>query len=93
MLPHPLNNFQIQNYYQNKSQFNDVYSKRNLPKIKDWIYVTNFGEFKSKGIHWKALSVNGNNETHFDGFGVEHTPKEIKKFIGNKNIIENIYSI
>ena len=26
-------------------------------------------------------------------FGVEHIPKEIMKFIGNKNIITNIYRI
>ena len=93
MPPHPLNNFEIQNYYQNESEFNDVYSKSNLPKIKDWIYITNLEEFKSIRIHWKAFSVNGNNEIHFDSFGVEHIPKEIKKFIGNKNIIENIHSI
>ena len=31
--------------------------------------------------------------TYFDSFGVEHIPKEIKKFIGNKNIITNIYRI
>ena len=30
---------------------------------------------------------------YFDSFGVEHTPKEIKTFIGNKNIITNIYRI
>ena len=30
---------------------------------------------------------------HFDSFGVEHIPKDIKKFIGNKNIITNIYRI
>ena len=29
--------------------------------------------------------------TYFDSFGVEHIPKEIKKFINNKNIIANIY--
>ena len=28
--------------------------------------------------------------TYFDNFGVEHIPKEIKKFIGNTNIITNI---
>ena len=33
------------------------------------------------------------NEIYFDSFGVEHIPKEIKKFIGDKNIITNIYSI
>ena len=30
---------------------------------------------------------------YFDNFGVEHIPKEIKKFIGNKNIITNTYRI
>ena len=29
----------------------------------------------------------------FDNFGVEHTSKEIKKFIGNKNIKTNIHRI
>ena len=28
---------------------------------------------------------------YFDSFEVEHIPKEIKKFIENKNIITNIY--
>ena len=37
--------------------------------------------------------MNGNNVTHFDRFKVEHIPKEIKKSIGNKNIITNIYKI
>ena len=31
--------------------------------------------------------------TYFDSFGVEHIPKEIKKFITHKNIITNIYRI
>ena len=35
-------------------------------------------------------NVNGNNTIYFDSFGVEHFPKEIKKFIGNKNITTNI---
>ena len=33
------------------------------------------------------------NVTYFDSFGVEHTPKEIKIFIGNKNIRTYIYRI
>ena len=37
--------------------------------------------------------MNAENVTYFDSFGVEHIPKEIKKFIGNKNIITNIYRI
>ena len=34
MPPHPLTNFEIQKY-QNKSKFNDFYSRNNLCKIKD----------------------------------------------------------
>ena len=37
-----------------------------------------------------ALYVNDNNVIYFDSFGVEHIPKEIRKFIGNKNISTNI---
>ena len=33
------------------------------------------------------------NVTNFDNFGVKHIPKEIRKFIENKNIITNIYRI
>ena len=37
--------------------------------------------------------MNAKNVTYFDSFGIEHIPKEIKKFIRNKNIIRNIYRI
>ena len=37
--------------------------------------------------------MNANNIVYFDSFGVEHVPKEITKFIRNKNIITNIYRI
>ena len=54
---------------------------------------------KSVGTHWMALFVNFNNwgefydATYCDSFGIEHIPKEIKKFIGNKHVITNIYRI
>ena len=34
-----------------------------------------------------------NNVTYFDSFGVEHIPKESKKFVGNKNIQGNTFRI
>ena len=40
-----------------------------------------------------ALHSNNKTVTYFDSFGVEHIPKEIKKFINNKNIIPNIFRI
>ena len=91
MPPHP--NFEIQKYYQNEPKFNDVYSRNNLPKIKDEACVINLDDFKSIGTHWIDFYVNNNNVTYFDSFGVEHIPKGINKFIGNKNIITNIYRI
>ena len=36
------------------------------------------------------MYVNDNNVTYFDSFELEHIPKEIKKFIGNKNVVTNI---
>ena len=35
--------------------------------------------------------MNGDNVTYLDGFGIEHIPKEIRMFIGNKNITANIF--
>ena len=52
MLPHPLTNFGMQKYYQNELKFNGVYSRNNLPRIKDLTYVINLSECKSIEIHW-----------------------------------------
>ena len=93
MPPHSLTNFEIQKYYQNEPKFNGVYSRNNLPKIKDRAYVINLDEYKSIGNHWIALYVHNINVTYFDSFGVQDIPKDIKKFIGDKNIITNIYRI
>ena len=35
--------------------------------------------------------MNGHVIIHFESFGVEHIPQEIKTYIGNKNIITSIY--
>ena len=97
MPPNPLTNFEIQKYYQNEPKFNGVYSRNNLSKVKDEVYIINLDDFKSIGTHWIALYVNTNKIVYFDSivysFRVEHIPKEIKKFIGSKNIITNIYRI
>ena len=94
MPPHPLTNFEIQKYYQNESKFNGVYLRGNLPdKIKDGACIINLDEYSDIGTHWLALYVSNKDVTYFDSFGVEHIPKEIKKFICNKNIKANIFRI
>ena len=101
---HPLTNFEIQEYYQNEPRFNGVFSRDNLPNIiKNGAYVINLDEYHDIGTHWVALYmqstsvddtyVNSKIVTYFDSFGVEHTPKEIMKFINRKEIITNIYRI
>ena len=93
MPPHPLTNFEIQKCYQNKPRFNGDYSRDNLPeKVKDGAYVINLDEYADIGKHWIALIFNRSEIAYFDSFGVEHVPKEIKKFIGNKYITANISS-
>ena len=87
MTPQPLQNFEIQTYYQNEPRFNGVYSRDNLlNEIKNGAYIINLDKHSDNGTHWIALYVNDKIATYFDGFGVEHIPKEIKKIINNKNM-------
>ena len=94
MPSHPLTNFEIQRYYQNEPRFNGVFSRNNLPeKIKDGEYVIDLDEYADAGTPWIALFCNRNEIVYFNSFGVEHVPKEIKEFIGNKNIKANIFRV
>ena len=62
----PLTNFEIQKYYQDKSRFDGVFSRNNLPKkIKDGAYVINLDEYADVGIYWIALFCNRNKIAFF----------------------------
>ena len=93
--PHPLTNFEIQEYYQNEPRFDGAFSRDNLPNsIKNGAYVINLDEYHHIGTHWVASYLNNKTIIYFDSFGVEYIPKEIIKFIGNnKKIITYIYRI
>ena len=94
MMPLPLTNFEMQTCYENEPRFNGVYSRNNLPKkIKGGAYVINLDEYADVGTHWIALFCNRNEIVYFDSFGVEYVPKEIKEFIGKKNIKANIFRV
>ena len=89
--PHPLTNFEIQNYYnKNEPRFYAGFSWNNLPK-KIKAYVINLDEYADVGTHWSALFCNRNEIVYFNSFGVERIPEEIKEFIGNKNIKANFF--
>ena len=72
-------------------KFNGIYSRNNLPKIKDKAFVIDLDECRSIRTHWIALYVNGDSVTYFSSFGVKYIPKETKKTIGNKNNVTNTY--
>ena len=94
MPPHSLTNFEIKEYYENEPRFNGVYSRDNLPKtIKNGSYVISLDEYADVGTHCIALYAKNNEIIYLNSFGVEHIPKEIKRFIGHKNIKTNIFRI
>ena len=51
-------------YYKNEPRFNDVYSRDNLPRIKDGAYIINIDEYSDIGTDWVALWVSNNNVTY-----------------------------
>ena len=55
--------------------------------------MINLDEYESIVTHWIVFYVSSENAIYFDKFGVKHIPKEITKFVRNKNIITNIYRI
>ena len=60
MLPYPWTKFEIQKYYENHAQrssknetsFNGVYSRDNLPKIKNGACVINLNDYPDIGTQW-----------------------------------------
>ena len=55
--------------------------------------MINLEEYADVGTYWIVLFCNRNKIVYFDSFGVEHVPEEIKEFVGNKNIIANIFRV
>ena len=94
MLRYLLTNFEIQKYYQNEPRFNGGFSRNNLPKkIKDGAYVINLNEYADVVTHWIALVCDKSEIIYFNSFHIEHYSEEMKEFVGNKNIITNIFQV
>ena len=94
-MPHHLfTNFEIQMYHENEPRLNGAFSRNNLLlKIKYGAYVINLDEYADRGTQWISLFCNKNEIVYFDSFGVEHVSEEIKKFVGTRNIIANIFGV
>ena len=53
--------------------------------------MINLDEYPDIGSHLIAFFGNRGEIVYFDSFGVEHAPEENKEFVGNENIIANIF--
>ena len=62
-------------------------------KKKDGAWVINLDEYKDVGTHWINLFCKKNEIVYFESFGIEYIPKEIKEFIGNRNIKAKIFRV
>ena len=69
MSPHLLINFEIQRYFQNELKFKGVYSRNNLPKMKDGEFVTGYNEYKLTRTQQLPLYADSNSLKYFGSFG------------------------
>ena len=66
----PLSNIEITNYYKYKPRFNCVFSRNDLPRIKDGEYVIDLDDENNKVTHCNSLFVDRNTAVYFDSFGI-----------------------
>ena len=86
----------MMDYFKDVKGFNGVFSRNNLPKLKNGAYVINLHHSENTLKQWVVIFVKSNEVIHFDSFGVEYIPKEIMKktehsSLGNKNIKTSIF--
>ena len=93
VLLHTLNNVEITNYFKYEPRFNGVFSRNNLPRIKDEVYVINLDGKNKKGTYWVSLFIDRNSAVYFDSFGIEFISQEVLKKNRNKSITHNIFRI
>ena len=62
---HPLTNFEIMDYFDKIKEFNGVFSRNNLPKLKNGAYVINLDHSENTGTYWVVRFMK-NNFTFYD---------------------------
>ena len=55
-------------YFNYEPRFNGVFSRDNLPRIKDETLLLNFDDKQSEGTQWVLFSVDRNTTVCFDFF-------------------------
>ena len=71
--------------------FNDVFSRNNLPRIKDGTYAINRVDENSQRTHCVSLHIDRNSAVHTHYFGIEYIPQEVLNKINDKSITQNVF--
>jgi hypothetical protein len=94
-----ISNFDIDQYYNDTSEYGGTFSKDLLPKkIKgNSFYIVNMQDSdEGGGTHWvSVINLDPKEIIYFDSFGVPSAPKEIEKFIKttNKKVVRNLFQL
>ena len=72
---HALNNIEITNYSNDEPRLNGIFSRNNLPRIKNEVYQITRDDKNDKGIHWVPFFIHKNVAICFDVFGIEYIPQ------------------
>ena len=86
-------NIEITNYFNCKPRFNGVFSRKNLPRIKNRAYSINLDDKNNEGTHWVSFFLDRDTGVYFDSFGIEYIPQEVLNKIRDKSITHNILRI
>ena len=70
-----------------------MFSRKNLPRIKNRAYTINVNDKNSKGTHWFSSFIDRGRDADFDSFGIEYIPREILNKCKYKSITHNIFRI
>ena len=72
-----LTNIEITKKFNYELRSNGVFSRNNLPIIKDGSHVINLDDKQCKGKHWISLFIDRHMAMYFDSFGTEYIPQEV----------------
>ena len=83
----------VSKYYDPDCRFNGVFSRNNLPWIKDGANVIDLEDRKCKAKHWVSLFLDKNTAVYFDSFGIEYILQEALNKIKDKSFTKKIFRI
>ena len=75
---------ELTKYFSDKPRFNGVFSRANLPRIKNRANVINLYDKQSKETHLVSLLIDRNTAVYFDSFGIEYITQKVLKKIKTK---------